>query len=176
DDSQNFLVFAFIGFVLMIAQGGLYRRFAGRMPDVRLLGFGVGLMLMGLAALGMVAYYSYLLQRFGGVASGMQVLFALALVAAVTGFAFVNPSISAMVSKRAPAGQQGEVQGVNQSFAALGRILGPMVGLLVFEWHASRTVPYAVAAGVLLLVVFLLPTVAANDREHPPVTKPPETP
>ncbi|MGL4419788.1 MAG: MFS transporter, partial [Gemmataceae bacterium] len=46
DDSQNFLVFAFIGFVLMIAQGGLYRRFAGRMPDVRLLGFGVGLMLM----------------------------------------------------------------------------------------------------------------------------------
>ena len=52
---------------------------------------------------------------------------------AVIGFAFVNPSVSALVSKRADPARQGEVMGVNQSFASLGRILGPFLGSVLFQ-------------------------------------------
>ena len=52
---------------------------------------------------------------------------------AVIGFAFVNPSVSALVSKRADPARQGEVLGVNQSFASLGRILGPFLGSVLFQ-------------------------------------------
>ena len=30
NDDDNFLVFAYVGFVLMVAQGGIYRRLAGK--------------------------------------------------------------------------------------------------------------------------------------------------
>jgi hypothetical protein len=51
---------------------------------------------------------------------------------------------------------------VNQSFAALGRILGPFVGSYVFFLHDSRVLPFAVATAVLLGVVMLLPMVRAR--------------
>ena len=46
--------------------------------------------------------------------------------------------------------RQGEVLGVNQSFASLGRILGPFLGSILFQLHESHTLPYA--AAVLVLV------------------------
>jgi MFS family permease len=70
---------------------------------------------------------------------------------AVVGFAFVNPSVSALVSKRADPARQGEVLGVNQAFASLGRILGPFLGSVLFQAESSRTLPYL--AAVLTLVV-----------------------
>ena len=89
----------------------------------------------------------------------------------VIGFAFVNPSVSALVSKRAPAGRQGEVQGVNQAFASLGRILGPFVGSALFLTGRPGTIPYALAALVLVVVMGLLPRIkrkqfTAEDAEN----------
>jgi uncharacterized protein YqgC (DUF456 family) len=72
--------------------------------------------------------------------------------------------VAALVSKRADPSRQGEILGVNQSFAALGRILGPFVGSVVFEQHPSRVLPYAVAVGVLLLVVALFPVVSRGNE------------
>jgi MFS family permease len=84
------------------------------------------------------------------------------MAVAVIGFAFTNPSVSALVSKRADPARQGEVLGVNQSFAALGRILGPFLGSVLFQAGAARTLPYLAAVGLLLIVVGLLPRV--KDR------------
>ena len=78
---------------------------------------------------------------------------------AVIGFAFVNPSVSALVSKRADPARQGEVLGVNQSFASLGRILGPFLGSVLFQMGASHILPYVAAVGLLLVVAVLLPRV-----------------
>ena len=47
----------------------------------------------------------------------------IALTAAVIGFAFLTPSAQALVSRRSDPEKQGEVLGVNQSAAALARIL-----------------------------------------------------
>jgi hypothetical protein len=55
------------------------------------------------------------------------------------------------------------VLGVNQSFASLGRILGPLAGSVLFQADPSRTLPYLAAVGVLLLVAALLPRVRTPD-------------
>ena len=61
--------------------------------------------------------------------------------------------------------------GVNQSFAALGRILGPFLGLVLFDADPSRTLPYLVAIVVLVLVAVLLPRVRGKDVINHRVTE-----
>jgi len=153
-DDSNFLVFAAVGCVLLFA-GGLYRPLAKRLPEKRLLATGVALMIAGLAAIGWVALA---LSRDGGAESGhgWRTIFYLASAAAVSGFAFVNPSVSALLSRRTDADRQGEVLGVNQSFASLARILGPLAGLSLFSLHPSHVLPYAAAVAVLCGVAGLL--------------------
>ena len=165
DDKQNFLVFAAVGFVLMFAQGGLYRPLVGRWKEGRMMVVGIGLMFLGLGTLAVVAWSASVVST-PETARGMLPLFYLALGLSVAGFAFVNPSISALVSKRADPNRQGEVLGVNQSSAALGRILGPFIGVFVFELHPSRTLPYVVAVGALVCVLILLPNVLKGESQN----------
>lgn len=160
-EDDNFLVFAYVGFVLMVAQGGFYRRMAVKLPEKRLMNYGVSLMFLGLGGLAAVAYFATAPEPAD--ATALRVGFYLSLAVAVFGFAFVNPSVAALVSKRADPSRQGEVLGVNQSGASLGRILGPFLGLTLFGLHPSRTLPYLAAVLTLLVVVALLPRVRNKD-------------
>ena len=54
-DRDNFLVFAMVGLVLMFA-GGAYRPMVKKRGEEKLLRAGVGMMILGLAMVGMVAY------------------------------------------------------------------------------------------------------------------------
>ncbi len=161
-DQDNFLVFAGVGFVLMVAQGGFYRRFAGKVSDVTLLKAGLGMMFLGLGGLGAVAYAAFLVRGSNDAVAGFRLLFYIASAVAVFGFAFLNPSVAALVSRRADPNRQGEILGVNQSFASLGRILGPFLGSVVFWWHDSHTLPFALAGATLVLVALL-----AAKQENP---------
>jgi MFS family permease len=152
-DDDNFLVFATVGAVLICA-GGAYRPIVKNRSEAALLRFGVGAMALGLTGIGAVAY----LASTGG-ASGLKPLFYVAMAVSVVGFAFVNPSVSALVSKRADPARQGEVQGVNQAFASLGRILGPFLGSVLFQAESSRTLPYLVGVLALVAVGLLLPKI-----------------
>jgi DHA1 family tetracycline resistance protein-like MFS transporter len=118
-------------------------------------------MFFGLAGLATVAWMA----GEGKNASDLQVSFYCALAAAVFGFAFVNPSVTALVSKRSDPHRQGEVLGVNQSFAALGRILGPFIGLILFNLGFSHTLPYLAGVVTLIVVVTLLPRIRGEDKE-----------
>jgi MFS transporter, DHA1 family, tetracycline resistance protein len=158
-DDDNFLVFAFIGAMLLVA-GGAYRPFAKRFPEARLLAAGVGLMIVGLAALGGVAWLVYRDPAAGG-ATWLRVLFYAASALAVAGFACVNPSVSALISRQADPSRQGEVLGVNQSFASLGRIAGPFMGSVLFGLHPSHALPFLDAVVILVVVLSLMPRIAA---------------
>ena len=161
-EEENYLVFAYIGFVLMVAQGGIYRPLAGRRTELYMMTLGVAFMLIGLGSLGAVAYTAYIVK--GPTAMSLQPYFYIAVTVSVMGFAFVNPSISAMVSKRADPSQQGEVIGVNQSFASLARIIGPMIGSAVFFLHDSRVIPFVAASLLMLGVIGLLPRVRDAEK------------
>ncbi|MBN9120928.1 MAG: MFS transporter [Planctomycetes bacterium] len=153
-NEDNFLVFATVGAVLTVA-GGAYRPMAKKQAEFKLLRFGVGAMVLGLSGIGLVAY----LASTSGGAGGLKAGFYAAVSIAVIGFAFVNPSVSALVSKNADPARQGEVQGVNQAFASLGRILGPFLGSVLFQAESSRTLPYLAAVLTLLLVAVLVPKI-----------------
>ena len=152
-DDANFLVFVFIGFMLMLA-GGMYRPLAKRLPETALLAGGVALMILGLTAVGVVAWRT----QAGPVAGGpLATLFHVGAAVAVAGFACVNPSVSALISRRTDPHRQGEVLGVNQSFASLGRILGPLAGSVLFDLHPSHTLPFVAAVAVLTAVLGIVP-------------------
>lgn len=158
---DNFLVFATVGAVLMFA-GGYYRSLVKKRGEQKMLTIGLALMILGLGGLAGVAFAA------PGVASpnaaGMlKPLFYLSMSIAVIGFAFLNPSVSSLVSRRSDPTRQGEVLGVNQSFASLGRIIGPFLGSVLFQIDSSHTLPYLAAVALLLLVGFLLPRVRAKD-------------
>jgi MFS family permease len=156
---DNFLVFATVGAVLMVA-GGLYRPLTKRSTEKRLLRIGVLLMILGLVMLAGVAFVISPEERpKEGAIPRVKTLFYAGMSVAVVGFAFVNPSVSALVSKRSDPARQGEVLGVNQAFSSLGRILGPLIGSILFQIGSSHILPYLAAVGLLLIVTGLLPRV-----------------
>ncbi|CAN5556008.1 tetracycline resistance MFS efflux pump [soil metagenome] len=171
-DRDNFRVFAYVGFVLLFA-GGMYRPLVKKRPESMLLMIGIALLLAGMGILCLTAYATY---QFRPITTPGEILrvdinfkpwFYLGMTIAVIGFAFVNPSVSALVSKRSDPNRQGEVLGVNQGCASLGRILGPMAGSLLFYAHPSRIAPFAAAAATLVVVLMLLPMIKGPKPQEP---------
>jgi MFS family permease len=150
----SFAVFAFVGLVLALTQAGLYRVLASRLSEVALMTVGIVCMSLGVGTLGFVSY-----QAMTSEGQGPLWLLYVALTAAVVGFAFLTPSAQALISRRTDAAKQGEVLGVNQSAAALARILGPIFGLTLYALTATHLLPYAFGAALLLLMLPLLPRI-----------------
>jgi MFS family permease len=148
----NFLVFAYVGFVLMFVQGFAYRRFVKRIGEVPFLRAGLLFMALGLVgAVGVLVIRPSMAEQHGTLmAMGLAVM-----TVAVTGFAFMTPSVQALISRRTDPAKQGEVLSVNQSASAMARILGPLVGLSLFDLLPSHVLPYAFGAGLLFIVCFL---------------------
>lgn len=150
-EQNNFLVFAYVGVVLMVGNGLIYRRLVRRVGEVPFLRFGVVLMLVGL--LGGV---SVLLLRSSVQSPGVLMGIALGVfTVAVLGYAFLTPSSQALISKLSDPARQGEILGVNQSASALARILGPLLSILLFFLTPSHMLPYVFGA-VLMTVVLVL--------------------
>jgi MFS family permease len=162
-ERNSFLMFAYVGFVLVMTQGFLYRRLANRLSEVTFMAMGISLMALGLLLLGGVTWMGY--ERTvpeetatsvdGALLSWMLVSMTLAVV----GFAFLTPSAQALISRRSDPSRQGEILGVNQSAASLARILGPIFGLSLYKLTPSHLLPYVFGAGLLLIMLPLLPRI-----------------
>lgn len=148
-DRDNSLVFAYVGFVLLVTQGGAYRRMKDKYHEVQLMRLGVVCMFLGLVGLAGVSLASADMPL-------RQTGFFLALAFGVIGFAFLTPSAQALISKRSDPARQGEVLGVNQAFSALARILGPVTGTVLFFALDSHVLPYLTSAVLLAGVMALL--------------------
>lgn len=134
---SNYFVFAYLGMVLLIAQGMLVRRLMWRVGEYRMAAAGAVLMTIGLPLVGLAGW-----------SLSMSQLYAV-LPLAVTGFAALNPSLQASLSLRISDSEQGEVLGYGQSASALARILGPLSGNYLFG--ISHAYPY-LAGGALMAV------------------------
>ncbi|MFN4257857.1 MAG: MFS transporter [Gemmataceae bacterium] len=155
-DKNNFWMFAYIGFILLVTQGGLYQMLARRgVTEATFTMMGLGLLVVGMAGLGGAAWLASQPEPYGHGVLRTWMLAVLAL--AVMGFAFVTPSVQALISRRSPATQQGEILGVNQSGSALARILGPLIGLWIYKLEPTHMLTYALATVLLLLLLPLMP-------------------
>jgi MFS family permease len=152
---DSYKVFAFIGFVLVITQGFIYRRAATKLTEPSLMLIGICFMGLGLVGLCVTTLTVGLI---GQRAVDITLVFC-ALAVAVMGFAFLTPSAQALISRRASDDEQGEILGVNQSAAAMARILGPLIGLILFKLTKLPVLPYAFGAALLLLMLPMMPRI-----------------
>jgi MFS family permease len=156
---QNVYIFAYIGIVLVLTQGFLYRRLARRLSEETFMAIGIALMAVGLATLGAV---SWIANRDANDVPTRGVLLGLTLVsvtAAVIGFAFLTPSAQALISRRTDPDRQGEILGVNQSASALSRILGGFLGPFLYLLTPTHLLPYAFGGLLVALMLPLMPRI-----------------
>src|SRR5207249_717242 len=146
-------------FVLTFAQGGLYRPLARRVREVTFTWIGTLLMAVGMAGLGFIAYLAtwesqsrwYNICYMGLDRTFLLIALLAVLAIAVTGFAFMTPSVQALISRLSDPGRQGEILGVNQSASAMARILGPAAGVPLYFLTPTHTLPYVFGTGLLLI-------------------------
>jgi MFS family permease len=151
------LIFAYVGLVLMLTQGVLYRRIAHRYSEATLIAVGIVCMAGGVAGLGVMTW----LKAAGASAetSPLKPLLITGATLAVVGFAFLTPSTNALISRRTDSERQGEILGVNQSAASLARILGPIAGLTSYYATESHLLPYLFGSALLLAMLPLMPKI-----------------
>lgn len=174
DEQNSFLVFAYVGLVLVLTQGFLYRRLANRLSEVTFMAMGISLMALGLVMLGGVTwmgaeYTDQLGPKWTATEHPQEFRLLLAfmlasMTLAVIGFAFLTPSAQALISRRSDPAKQGEILGVNQSAASLARILGPIFGLILYKLTPSHLLPYLFGAALLLVMLPLLPRIRREDK------------
>jgi MFS family permease len=155
-EDQNYLMFAYVGFILMVAQGLIYRRLAKRVTETTFMLVGLLFMGGGVAGLGAVNWMHVNgTKEFGTLLTLMMT----GMTLAVMGFAFLTPSAQSLVSRGTSADKQGEILGVNQSAAAMARILGPIFGLSLYTATPEHLLPYGLGAALLLAMLPILPRI-----------------
>jgi MFS family permease len=142
DEQGTGYVLAFIGIVAAAVQGGLVRVLSPRVEETVLI--RAGAFVQAIAFAGLV----------GAATMGARVALYAAGGLLALGNGLTQPGISAFISKRAPADQQGNTLGTNQSFASLARAFGPAIGGWLYASIGPRA-PYT-AASVGMLVAFSL--------------------
>ena len=127
---QSSYGFAYVGICIAFTQGYLVRKYLPSHGERRMLIIGFLFFICGMLFVGLSPWIW---------------LLALAMTALALGNGFINPAVSGSISLLTPAHEQGEVLGVNQSIAALARIIGPLMGGYIYD-HVSRPSPFYVAA------------------------------
>ncbi|HEY3963274.1 MAG TPA: MFS transporter [Planctomycetaceae bacterium] len=156
-DRNNYYVFAYIGFILSLSQGLLVRRLVPRLGEKVMSVAGTILMTVGLAMIGVSAN------------SRSTTMLYCVLPVAVVGFSSVTPSLQSLLSRHTSATQQGGILGLGQSISALARILGPWLGLKVYDikiHDVSGVLPYWIGTGIMGLSILL--TVALRRPDDAP--------
>ncbi|MCI0621136.1 MAG: MFS transporter [Acidobacteria bacterium] len=147
DARANGYLFAYIGVLITIVQGGLTGRLARRFGEKRLISAGLFCMIFGLGLLP----YSY----------GLHSLL-LVLVVLIMGHGATNPSISSLISQAASAENQGGILGVAQSLASLARIVGPVWGGFTFDAFGFQY-PY-LTGSLFMAAAFSLSVLAVKGK------------
>ena len=141
----NGYLFAYIGILITLVQGGLTGRLAKRFGERRLISAGLFCMIFGL---GLLPY-----------SPGLK-SFSIVLAVLVVGHGSTNPSIASVISQTASIEDQGGILGVAQSLASLARILGPIWGGFTFDAFGFQY-PY-VSGSLFMAVAFSLSLFAAE--------------
>ncbi|MGF7149713.1 DHA1 family tetracycline resistance protein-like MFS transporter [Sphingomonas zeicaulis] len=131
---------AFVGVTMVIVQVGLTGRIVAKVGERRTAEIGIAGAILGFAL--------FMLIPQGWMAFPVMAVVALQSV--------VQPSLSAMLSRRVPADQQGELQGFGGSLMSLGAIVAPVTYSPALAWFTSDDAPFRFPG-----VVFAIAIVAA---------------
>jgi DHA1 family tetracycline resistance protein-like MFS transporter len=138
-------VFAGVGVLITLVQVGLVHPCVRRFGEQGTLRLGLLLNAAGLVVLAGVRSWPPL---------------PLALVLLTTGQGLVTPSLSSLVAGRARVERRGSALGIQQAAGGLARVVGPLVGGMLFQ-YAGVSVPFLVGAALLAATAVLVATRAA---------------
>ncbi|MBI4553065.1 MAG: MFS transporter [Candidatus Latescibacteria bacterium] len=156
DATRNGYLFAYLGALGAMIQGGLLGRFVRTVGDKALAVAGTAVMAASLFVLPMSTTLGKLLVVITGIAIGNSL---------------VTPTLNGIASRSVNAAWQGRVFGVMQSGASLARIIGPAVGgwLLDRDVHDHTTLfgktPYWTGAVIMLVASCLALTIQTRRHE-----------
>lgn len=136
---ENGIVFGVLGIVGAIVQGGVVGRLSKRIGDINMIVSGAFLMMLGLV---MIPYGMNL--------TGVCIIIGVFSI----GTGLLQPVLMGLISKFAPQGKQGSVLGLNQSFSAFARMLGPLWGGFAFEYLGYQFPFLTGAAFTFLILIF----------------------
>jgi MFS transporter, DHA1 family, tetracycline resistance protein len=132
-------VFAYVGLISAILQGGLIGRLTQLFGEERLLVCGLALIGVGLVALP----FAHDVPILGAVLTGLAL-----------GMGLMQPTLNSLISQQAGGEEQGEIMGVSQSVASLSRVLGPFAAGFCFAAF-GRNSPYFAGAALTGVAVLL---------------------
>src|SRR5262245_10274747 len=145
DATHNGYIFAYLGVIGAIIQGGLIGRLSKQFGDKSLAVAGTFILTASLFLLPMSSTLMVLLIASTGFAIGNS---------------FVTPTLNAMASRSVNASWQGRVLGVMQSAASLARIIGPVLGGLLLSQQDRSSFNYGRApfwaAGSIMFVALIV--------------------
>lgn len=137
--AQNGLMFVFIGFILILVQGGLVRRLAGPVGEKRLA-------VVGLSA-GILAFIS--------IASAFNLgLFFIGLGLMALAVGLVSPTLSALVSLYTDEDGQGASLGVFRSAGSFARAIGPLLAAFAYFAYGAQNA-YLLGSLIIIVPLFL---------------------
>jgi DHA1 family tetracycline resistance protein-like MFS transporter len=147
--SQNGYVFTYIGSIIVIMQGGLVGWLVKRWKEQGVLLTGLVLMVIGFVFLAFSTQLALLLLTLGILSVGDGA---------------VTPTVSTLLSFACPAEVQGEMLGLAQGVAGLGRIVGPLIAGSIYTF-GGPTMPFLVGSGLLAIaVIVVLPVLSVARR------------
>lgn len=131
------LYFGYIGFVILIVQGGLIGRLTKKFGDWPPAIAGPILIVVAMTCYICTGYH-------GGFGFPMAILMTAGAVNA-TGRSLQMPTVSSLLSKSSTASEQGVLFGLYSGLTSLARFAGPFVAGLVYPF-LNNTAPFLVAA------------------------------
>lgn len=126
---QNGYLFAFVGVVSILAQGGLFHTLAKRFGEAVLAAVGCFAMvfaLFGLPFVGPTPGSNFSVPFVGQISVGLVFLLVFCILTAV-GNSLASPALTSLASKVSHEHEQGKSLGILQSSASLARAIGPTV-------------------------------------------------
>ena len=131
--------FAYVGICIVFTQGFLVRRLIPKIGERNVLRIGLTCMAIGLTGIAFAKHIwmMAIVQTFLAIGNG-----------------FTNPSIMGSISLLIPPEEQGVALGTTQSLSALGRVIGPALGGLLFGSLTAGS-PFVIA-GLLIICALIL--------------------
>jgi len=158
---QNGYIFAFIGILAVIFQGGMFDRLVKKFGENPLMIIGGALMAISLFSI------PYISPTFGGLTGVLVTVAFLAI-----GNSMASPAITSLASKISDDATQGKSLGVLQSFASLARAIGPAVGGVLLNNAFNKVDDFTVqrtfwtASAIMVFTVLIAVYFAKINREQ----------
>lgn len=147
---ENGYIFAFIGILAVIFQGGAFSRLVEKIGEETLTVIGCLMMAVSLFAIPFVT------PQFGGLVGLLLTVAFLAI-----GNSMAAPALTSLASKISSDTEQGKSLGVMQSGASLARAIGPAIGGVLLNNALNQVDDFTIqrtfwtAAGIMIIAVVI---------------------